>query len=309
MNVDLIDFDSADGVELNGMIYGNNKDKIVISVNGMSSNCFRKRERKIAEKVEKIGFDFFFFNNRGSELVKYAISKTEKGKAKFLAGTSYENPEDGLFDIVGAMRKVLELGYKNIILEGHSLGCTKIVYTYNKLKEVKENKISISEISTEEASKLLESIKGIILNSLVDVPRALKIYQGDKFEEYLNYANAKEEEGRVFDIMPPKSFIHPVSIQTYLKYAKYNENIDFAKYHNDLYEFEELNNIEIPLFMRWGNTNEMIEQSAEKLVKMMNEKIKNPNKDINYIDGADHGYYNRENELAEQIAEFLEKYC
>ena len=137
MNVDLIDFDSADGVELNGMIYGNNKDKIVISVNGMSSNCFRKRERKIAEEVEKIGFDFFFFNNRGSELVKYAISKTEKGKAKFLAGTSYENPEDGLFDIVGAMRKVLELGYKNIILEGHSLGCTKIVYTYNKLKEVK----------------------------------------------------------------------------------------------------------------------------------------------------------------------------
>ena len=178
------------------------------------------------------------------------------------------------------------------------------------LKEkVKENKISISEISTEEASKLLESIKGVILNSLVDVPRALKIYQGDKFEEYLNYANAKEEEGRVFDIMPPKSFIHPVSIQTYLKYAKYNANIDFAKYHNDLYEFEELNNIEIPLFMRWGNTNEMIEQPAEKLVKMMNEKIKNPNKDINYIDGADHGYYNRENELAEQIAEFLEKYC
>mgnify|MGYP003469733683 CR=1 FL=1 len=54
---------------------------------------------------------------------------------------------------------------------------------------------------------------------------------------------------------------------------------------------------------------EMIEQSAEKLVKMMNEKIKNPNKDINYIDGADHGYYNRENELAKQIAEFLEKYC
>ena len=144
MNVDLIDFDSADGVELNGMIYGNNKDKIVISVNGMSSNCFRKRERKIAEEVEKIGFDFLFFNNRGSELVKYAISKTEKGKAKFLAGTSYENPEDGLFDIVGAIRKVLELGYKNIILEGHSLGCTKIVYTYNKLKEVKENKISIS---------------------------------------------------------------------------------------------------------------------------------------------------------------------
>ena len=61
--------------------------------------------------------------------------------------------------------------------------------------------------------------------------------------------------------------------------------------------------------MRWGNTNEMIEQSAEKIVKMMNEKIKNPNKDINYIDGADHGYYEKEDALANQISEFLKQYC
>ena len=36
--------------------------------------------------------------------------------------------------------------------------------------------------------------------------------------------------------------------------------------------FEYLNNVEVPLFMRWGNNNEMIEESADDLVKLLNEK-------------------------------------
>ncbi len=35
--------------------------------------------------------------------------------------------------------------------------------------------------------------------------------------------------------------------------------------------------------MRWGNSNEMIEQNAQELVKFINEKIENPKKDINIL--------------------------
>lgn len=306
MKVELIEFGAVDNVQLNGMIYGTNGDKIIISVNGMSSNCFKKREKIIATEVEKEGYDFLFFNNRGSELVKYVSCKTENGVTKFLGGTSYENPEDGFFDIVGAIKKAIELGYKKIILQGHSLGCTKIVYTYNRLKEILEEDNS-KEVKKEEAEEILSKVKAVILNSLVDIPRALKIFQGEKFDEFLDYATKKEEAGEPLDIMPSKSFIHPVSVKTYLKYAKYNKNIDFAKYHNESDEFKALNNIEVPLFMRWGDTNEMIEQSAENLVDLMNKKIKNENKDISYIAGADHGYHGKELELAKQIVSFLNK--
>ena len=34
----------------------------------------------------------------------------------------------------------------------------------------------------------------------------------------------------------------------------------------------------------------------------------NENKDIDYIDGADHGYTEKETELAEQIIKFIKKY-
>lgn len=306
MRVELIEFCAVDNVQLNGMIYGTNGKKIIILVNGMSSNCLKKREKIIATEVQKEGYDFLFFNNRGSELVKYISCKTENGVSKFLGGTSYENPEDGFFDILGAIRKAIELGYEEIFLQGHSLGCTKIVYTYNRLKEIAE-KDNSKEVKKEEAKEIINKIKAIILNSLIDIPRALKIFQGDKYNEFLNYATKKEENGEVLDIMPNKSFIHPVSVRTYLKYAKYNENIDFAKYHDKADEFEVLNNIDVPLFMRWGDTNEMIEQPAEILVNLMNQKIKNKNKDISYIVGADHGYHGKELELANQIVNFLRK--
>ena len=41
------------------------------------------------------------------------------------------------------------------------------------------------------------------------------------------------------------------------------------------YNFKELNDIEVPLFMRWGNKNDLIMQPAEELVNMLKEKIKN----------------------------------
>ena len=109
----------------------------------------------------KNSIDYFYFNNRGSELVKY-IKKDIKGQEeKILGGTAFEDVLNGYEDIVGAILKLKELGYTNIYLQGHSLGCTKIVYTYQKLKE--------------ENDEILENIKGIILLSLIDIPSVLKM--------------------------------------------------------------------------------------------------------------------------------------
>ena len=120
----------------------------------------------------------------------------------------------------------------------------------------------------------------------------------------MKFAEEKEKDGKINDLMPYKTFIHPISVKSYLRYTKYNKEIDFAKYSEDN-KFEILNSIEVPLFIRWGNVNEMIEQDAEKLVDKMNNCISNPNKDINFIDGADHGYHGKEEILANQIINFL----
>ena len=288
-----VDFLATDGIELSGILYnGKEKNKkIILSIHGMASNCMKTRDTIIAKNANENNIDYFCFNNRGSEIVKY-ISKNINGKKeKQLAGTAYEDVLESYEDIVGAILKLKELGYKEIYLQGHSLGCTKIVYTYNELLEEKETDI-------------LNSIKGVILLSLIDIPMEIKVYTGEKFEKYLKLAEEKENK---LELMPTSSFIHPISVKTFLRYARDNKEIDFARYGRDN-ELEKLNNIKAPLFMRWGNDNEMILQKADELVSMVSNLIQNQNKDINYIDGANHSYNEKEEILAKEIIEFVKKY-
>ena len=292
--MELINFMATDGVNLEGILYkasSNISEKIILSVHGMTSNCFKNRDIEIAKKANEKGIDYFAFNNRGSEIVKYIEKETEGQPAKELAGTAYEDVLEGYEDIVGAIIKLKELGYKNIYLQGHSLGCTKIVYTYNEL------------INNDE-TEILENIKGVILLSLVDIPMALKVYLRDNFKQYLDYAEKLEHENKICEMMPRESFIHPISVKSFLRYARDNKDIDFANYGKDN-ELEKLNNIQVPLFMRWGNDNEMIVQQADELSTMVNNIITNENKNIYYIDGANHSYTGKEKELAEQIVEFV----
>ena len=289
-----IDFIATDGIELSGILYRGKEisKKIILAVHGMTSNCFKKRDDIIAKKANEEKIDYFCFNNRGSEIVKY-ISKNINGKKeKSLAGTAYEDVLEGYEDIVGAILKLKELGYSKIYLQGHSLGSTKVVYTYNELKE-------------EEETDILNNIKGIILLSLIDIPMAVKFYLGKNYETYLKLAEEKEQKG-INDLMPKNAFIHPISVKTFLRYVRDNKDIDFARYGNDN-EMEILNKIDIPLFMRWGNDNEMIAQKAEELVTILNNIITNPSKDIDYIDGANHGYDGKEEILAEEIIKFVNR--
>ena len=290
----VIYFLATDGIKLDGLLYTskNKTEDIILSVHGMATNCMKKRETTMAKFANENNIDYFCFNNRGSELVKYIRRYTEGKREKELGGTSYEDVLEGYEDITGAIIKLKELGYKNIYLQGHSLGCTKIVYTYNELKD--------------EQDDMVNNIKGIILNSLIDIPRALKVYLRDNFDKYLAYAEEKEKNGQRDEMMPEEAFIHPISVKTFLRYARDYQDINFANFGEDK-ELKVLNNIDVPLFMRWGNVNEMIVQMPEELVDLMNNCITNPNKDIYYIDGANHSYEGKEEELAKQIIAFIKK--
>ncbi len=283
-----IDFQSVDNVSLTGFIYKceNDTKSVIISIHGMASNCLKKRENEVAKMAIGNNIDFFAFNTRGSEIVKYIDKKGEKQ----LGGTAYEDVLNGYEDIVGSILEMKKLGYKKIYLVGHSLGATKIVYTYNRLKE--------------EQSPVLEEIKGICLLSLIDLPKAFKVYMRENVNKYMEYALEKEKQAKFYEMMPIQSFLHPICVKSFLRYLRDNHEIDFAGFGRDS-ELKILNNIKTPLFMRWGNVNEFILQKAEDLVNILNQQISNEFKNINYIDGADHSYTKVEEILSKEILEFI----
>lgn len=282
-------FNTEDEIELVGLLERptNPTKRVVISVHGMQSNCLKRREDILSKEISNAGVAYFAFNNRGAELMTYTRKTT--GEKILNGGSVYEDVLDGYYDIKGAINKMLELGYTDIYLQGHSLGCTKIVYTYNKLKN--ENNV--------------KNIKGIMLLSLVDMPDCQKYDLGNKYVEMMEYAENKEKEGKLNDLMPIESFDHPICVRSYLRYFKYNKDIDFARFWDKDYNFKELNNIQIPLFLRWGNVHDLVVQNLDDLIKFLKSKIQNEKLDIGYIDGADHGYTGKEETLAKEIISFI----
>lgn len=283
---------ATDGVDLKGIIYKtkNQTNKILISVHGMATNFIKERDEKIAENINELNIDLLAFNNRGHDLVNY-IKKDSKENTE-LAGTSYEEISECYEDIVGAINYAISQGYTEIYIMGHSLGCTKTIYTYNKL--IEENK-----------TEILSKIKGVILLSLVDIPLALQVYLKEDFPVMVTYAKNMKREGLENQLMPEESFIHPISVKTFLRYAIDNKDIDFARFSDTNYSYKEINNIKVPLFMRWGNNKELIIQKADELCENLKSKIKNSNLDIGYIDGANHSYQGKEEILANEIKNFL----
>lgn len=284
-------FELEDKVELVGLLHRpeNTTDEVVISIHGMQSNCFKKREDILSKVINNAGIAYFAFDNRGANLMCY--TKKTDGTKTLNGGSVYEDVLESYYDIKGAIEKMLELGYTKIHLQGHSLGCTKIVYAYNRLK--KEN------------YKNLENIQSIILLSLVDLVDLQKYDLGiDKYNKMLELAIEKEARGEEMELMPFDSFDHPISVKSYLRYYRDNKEIDFAKFNDNNYDFKEINNISIPLFLRWGE-NDLVVQKLDELIELLKTKINNPKLDIGYIKNTDHGYTNKEEVLGEEIKKFL----
>ena len=294
MKIEKVYFNSIDNLNLIGLLHTPKKktETVLISVHGITSNCLKRRDDVLAQKCTDLGIAYFCFNNRGHEII-CNYGRIEDNDMHFY-GSGAENIYDSYFDIKGAMLEMQKRGYKDIILQGHSMGCTKVVYTYNEFLNNNE-------------TTMLDAITGIVLLSMVDIPTALKQVLGKDYKKIISYFELLKKRGKGDKLVVLDASTPPVRSNTILQYAEDNKKIDFAKFGDNRTTFRELNNIKVPLFMRWGNINELIFQGADELTQKLNEKIKNENKDISYIAGANHNYTGKEEELGDQIVEFIKK--
>lgn len=293
MRLKKIYFETEDGVELFGLLHTpeNETDEIVIYVHGLTSSCTKKREDIFAEEYTNSNIAFFGFNNRGAEIITRLNQKIDGMPQKQYFGAAYEDVLDSYYDVKAAICEMIKLGYKKIYLKGHSLGCLKVAYTYNKLLKNGEQDI-------------LSKIKAVLLLSMVDI-YDLSRNEEKNFYKNFEIAESKEKEEQLNYLIMDAIVGAPISVKTYLRYYKYNDEISFPRYADYKYDYKELNNISCPIFMRWGNVNETIVQTAEDLVKIVNDNIINKVKDIGYIDGANHSYNGKEIEIVTQEIKFI----
>ena len=290
MIIEKVRLKTADGLTLFGLLHKGKKQSksVIISVHGMQSNIFKDREWIESEYFVEKGIDYLCFNNRGSEVFTKIKKSTPDFKDKINCGCMWENVCDGVYDIDSSIDLLIDKGYDNIILQGHSLGSVKSVLYYNYLVENNlENK--------------LEKIKGIILLSLVGIKEFLENKEKEGTERRMKFIEEERKNGREPFI---ELFGFFQTAETFLQFFN-KEELNFPRYLDKKYNFHQLNVIRCPLFMRYGNVQEIIPLEVNEIVKIVNKKVQNPNKDISYIDGANHSFKNKEKILAEEIYKFI----
>ena len=296
MKIEKVYFKSIDNLNLIGLLHNPDQNKkvdtVVISVHGITSNCLKYRDDVLAKIFTDRGVAYFAFNNRGHDIINTYDKITDNDMHFY--GSGAEKIYDSYYDVKAAIIYMQKLGYEKIILQGHSMGCTKVVYSYNQF-------IENSDIS------ILDSIVGVVLLSMVDIPTAVKKILGKNNKKVISYFQTLRKKGKGENLVILDPTTPPVKPNTILNYVEDNKKIDFAKFGDNRSSFKELNNIKVPLFMRWGNINELIWQEPSELVNFMNEKIKKEDKDISYIEGANHNYTGKEEILGEEIIKWYLK--
>lgn len=282
MKQELVRLSSTDNIEMVGILYTpeEKSNKIVVHVHGLCGNFYENRFLDtLAKTYTNRGYAFLTFNNRGTNFV----SELLKGDGYEVIGGCYEKFIDCILDIEGAIKYVKEKGFTEIVLEGHSYGCNKVVYYYNKKKD--------------------ERIKKIVLLAPCDIPR-----EGMKFLSKEEYEIAKKESTRLVNEGKGNELVDfsvnangVISAETY-----YNDFLpggvnDFIRYSDDINSKSEvLNSIDIPVLVVFGDIDEcVLTQDITTVKNYLNNNIKKCN--IQIIAGANHSYTNKYEELGNII--------
>ena len=288
MKQELVRMNSIDGIEMVGILYEpeEKSNTIVIHVHGLCGNFYENRFLDtLAKTYTNKGISFLTFNNRGTNF----ISELLKGNEFEIIGGCYEKFIDCLLDIEGAINYAIEKGYKDIILEGHSYGCNKVIYYYDKKKD--------------------ESIKKIVLLAPCDIPQeCIKYLSEEEYEIAKRESTKLVSEGKKNELIDFSVNANgKISAGTYYQdFLPYGEN-DFIRYVDGVNgKSEILNSIDVPVLVIFGDIDEcVLTQDIETVKGYLNKNIKNC--DIQIIKDADHSYTDKYEELGEIIKEKIKK--
>ena len=280
-NVDFInDAYTEDGLRL-PMVHFEvpKKDICVIFIHGMCQTILDNYFATVCGNLlSKNNIGFIYEHNRGHSLENDILMKDGTYKR---CGCMYEIFEDSILDIDLAITKAKELGYKRIVLMGHSYGCNKVIYYYYKKHP---------------------DILGMVLASAPDVIGQHLLYQKD-YKKLIEEAkeNVLNDNGDKLLSNIIEDYMY-MSSQTYYNWFSKDSNLDNLPVMGNSDNWYQFESIDVPILTFSGK-----EETDNYLhLDLLKEKAKNCLKfTYKYIDNANHFYINKENDISDLILKWL----
>ncbi len=295
MKINIRYIKTEDDLRLQGIEYeSQQKDLCILFIHGMSGNFIENYFASVlGEELAKENIGFMYAHNRGyNHINDIATSEfLEKGGYKTIRiGTTYEIFTDCLKDIEAWMRECKKLGYKKIILAGHSLGSPKVIYYFSNKKP--------------------EDILGVILLSPGDMVGLIKKpeYQPNA-KELFKEARESVARGEPRKLLSKQIWDwYTLSSQTFLSLFEENGPVDNLPVNRKEATFEQLAKINVPILCIMGEYDDIAINTLEEDMEIIAAKATNsPSVTKKFIPKANHTYDGQELRLAQVINEWIKK--
>ncbi|MBI4034557.1 alpha/beta fold hydrolase [Candidatus Saccharibacteria bacterium] len=291
MTVDFVRFSAADGVSLQGWLTDSKSDTAVIHVHGMSGNGYENYFLDdLRTMYGKHDFGFLTFDNRGRGIISSFWKKGEAdpwGEGTELGGSCFEIFEKSDQDIEGAISYLKTIGKKKFILQGHSLGGSKVV---NYMAQ----------------TNMPETV-GVVLLAPTDMVGWAKT--DPKHTEYLRSAKKLLAEGKGTELVGAQCWLDktPLSARTYASITDAGSPVDIYQTRK---KDSLLSQVKAPMLIVYGDKDIGIEKIDGNIGKWQQraQKIISSSTTIKIIEGASHSFKNYEDELAASIEKFLRQF-
>jgi len=271
----ILTFTATDGLILHGRLFSARNSRCIIHIHGLGSNFYSANYHEImAERYRALGYDYFVSNNRGAEFIKKLRSEQKQTSEYY--GYTFELFHEADRDIQGVIKFIRSLGYRSLILQGHSSGCQKILYTLS------QHDISIESV--------------VLLSPCDDVGLAIQQYGSDGLKEKVKFAQQTKEE------FLPKNFFFdlPLSRLGFLSHYGPGNHFDIFHYYDPKRPFTEIAKNRAKTFVLFGERDHVIDFQVVK--KVYGEY---PQYVLGVLPSADHRYSDSEEALVNRICAFL----
>ena len=258
---------TRDGISLEGIVVlPRRKNKTaLIWIHGLSSR-FSSGQTAIKETsnaCRNAGIGYFKFNTRGHDVAF-------RGNNLMLGG-GFETFDECIDDIRAIIQYARKLGYKNIILAGHSTGANKIVYYAAATKN--------------------RSVKSIILLGAISDLVALRKEMGaKKFVRACTIAGELHKNKTA--LMPPQYGLF--SARRFWSLCHSGEKEDIFPYYDEKRKWHALENIRMPITVIIGSRDQYLDRTPATYLAAFKRHAPLPTHFRGVmIKGADHGFHRK----------------
>lgn len=275
------------GLELKGAMWGSDRmNTVVIMMSGICSNVFQNDLLISTGGLLNKNNIAFIAGHAMDAFSCIAYSDFSTGKQKY-TGVVYDDFSLVYEDVEAYVKFARDLGFKNIILAGHSLGSNKIIHYLGNTSD--------------------NFVDYFIVSAPVDLAHWFEVMPNVK--ECIELAKKFVDENRGTEILPYLfGGFSPMSAETVLSF--YNAfNLKNCPLISNNGETASLFNIKVNGSFVIGEKDSLTDGNPEGFMVKLNSYCKHPERNqLIVIPDASHIFYGKDKEYAQTILECVEKH-